>query len=144
MCNLKCPLLSPIKLLQKQIYGGIPLTESVVSSGNTLISKSSQAEINMDKWITIKAKSSNKLGKSKPTSVTKTTGTSNHYVLPSNFKELDAATETFNTDVQEIAVSMVSESNNCSLNKHNILTTGKSHAKGYLEKIFLYWELPLM
>ena len=31
---------------------------------------------------------------------------------------------------------MVSESNNCSLNKHNILITGESHAKGYLEKIF--------
>jgi hypothetical protein len=30
---------------------------------------------------------------------------------------------------------MISESNNCSLNKHNILITGESHAKGYLEKI---------
>jgi len=96
MCNLNCPLLSLIEFLQKEIYGdGIPLTESVVSYGNTRISKSSQAEINMDKWITINAKSSNKLGKSKPKSVTKTTGTSNHYVLPSNFKELNAATETF-------------------------------------------------
>jgi hypothetical protein len=61
----------------------------------------------MDNWITIKAKSSNILGKSKPKSVTKTTGTSNQYVLLSNFKELDAATETFNTDLQEIAVSMI-------------------------------------
>jgi len=136
MCNLNCPLLSLIELLQKEIYGdGIPLTESVVSSGNTCISKSSQAEINMDNWITIKAKSSNKLGKSKPKSVTKTTGTSNQYVLLPTFKELDAATETFNTDIQETAVSMVSESNNCSLNQLNILITGQSHAKGYLEKI---------
>jgi primosomal protein N' len=107
----------------------------VVSSGNTHISNSSQAEINMDKWITINAKSSNKLGKSKSKSVTKTTGTSTQYVLLSNFKELDATTETFNIDVQETAVSMISESNNCSLNKHNILITGESHAEVYLEKI---------
>jgi hypothetical protein len=56
-------------------------------------------------------------------------------VLLSNFKELDAETGTFNIDLQEIAVSMISVSNNCSLNKHNILITGESHAKGYLEKI---------
>ena len=86
MCNLNCPLLSFIELLQKEIYGdGIPLTECVVSYGNTHSSKYSQAEINMDNWITIKAKSSNKQGKSILKSVTKTTGTSNHYVLPSNF-----------------------------------------------------------
>ena len=54
-------------------------------------------------------------------------------MLLSNFKELDAATETFNTDLQETAVSVISKSNNRSLNKHNILITGKSHAKGYLE-----------
>ena len=108
MCNLNCPLLSLIELLQKEICGdGIPLTGSVVSSGNTRISKYSQAEINMDNWITIKAKSSNKLGKSKPQSVRKTTGTSNQYVLLYYFKELDAVTETFNTDVQETAVSMI-------------------------------------
>jgi len=116
----------------------------VVSSGNTRISKYSQPEINMDNWITIKAKSSNKLGKSKPKSVTKTTGTPNQYVWLSDFKELDAMTETCNTDIQETAVSMISESNNCSLNKHNILITGESHAKGYLEEIFMYLELPFM
>jgi len=89
MCNLNCPILSLIELLQKEIYGdGIPLTESVVTC---------QAEINMGNWITIKAKSSNKLGKSKPKSVTQTTSISNHYVLPSNFKELNATTEIFNT-----------------------------------------------
>lgn len=67
MCNLNCPLLLIIDLLQKEIYGdGIPLTQSVVSSGNTCSSKFSQAEINMDNWITIKTKSSNKLGKSRP------------------------------------------------------------------------------
>jgi hypothetical protein len=56
-------------------------------------------------------------------------------MLFSNFKELDTMTETLNTDLQETAISMISESNNCSLNKHNILITGKSYAKGYSEKI---------
>ena len=102
--NVQSELSSSItELLQKEVYGdGIPLTESVVSSGNTRISKSSQAEINMDKWFTIKATSSNKQGNSKLKSVTKTTGTSNHHVLPSNFKELDAATETFNTAYKKL------------------------------------------
>jgi hypothetical protein len=94
-----------------------------------VISKSSQAEINMDNWMTIKAKLSNKLGKSKPKSGTMTSGTSNQYALLSKLNELGAATETFNTDLQEIAVSMISESYTCSLNKHNIFITGKSHAK---------------
>jgi hypothetical protein len=49
-------------------------------------------KLNRVNWITIKAKPSNKLGKSKPQSVTKTTGTSNQYVLLSNFKALDATT----------------------------------------------------
>jgi hypothetical protein len=30
---------------------------------------------------------------------------------------------------------MISEPNNCSLNKHNTFITSKSHAKGYLEKL---------
>jgi len=65
MCNVNCPFLSLIELLQEEIYDdGIPSTESVVSSGNTRVSKSSQAEINMYNRITIRAKSSNKLGKS--------------------------------------------------------------------------------
>jgi hypothetical protein len=132
---MNCPVPLFIELLQKEIYSdGTALTQGVARSGNTrtCISKSSQAEINMDNWITVKAKSSNKLGKSKPKSGTMTTGTSNLYALLSKLKELDAATETFNTDLQEIAVSMMTESSNCSLNKHNIFITGISHAKGYL------------
>jgi hypothetical protein len=62
---MNCPFLSLIELLREEIYdNGIPLTESVVSSGNTRVSKSSQAEVSRYNRITVRAKSSNKLGKS--------------------------------------------------------------------------------